>query len=291
MGKRPGAKYAAVQHFETLMADGEKRADAKAEAQRRGESLISFTDGKIHSFETREGYQKIVMRFIDWCRQVHAVRDLEIIRERADELVSWYLMERIGKGYSAWTLTTERSALRMFFGNRQLASRVELPKRRQKDIKRSRYPAARDKHFQPENWRPFIDFCHACGLRREELRDLHVRDVYVRPTDQCLVVRVIKGKGGKWREVPVFPGREQHVLSVIKGRDPDAHVFDKLPDTDIHSFRRQFAQDLYELRSGRPLPPKEGRLQSAELDKDAALYVSRCLGHNRIDIIFGNYIR
>jgi hypothetical protein len=24
-------------------------------------------------------------------------------------------------------------------------------------------------------------------------------------------VRVVKGKGGKWREVPVFPGREQAV--------------------------------------------------------------------------------
>ncbi len=181
MGKRPGAKYAAVQHFKTLMADGEKRADAKAEAQGEENLLISFTDGKIHSFETREGYQKIVMRFIEWCRQVHAVRDLNVIRERADELASWYLTERIGKGYSAWTLTTERSALRMFFSNRQLAASVELPKRRQKDIKRSRYPAARDKHFQPDNWRPFINFCLSCGLRREELRDLYVRDIYVRP--------------------------------------------------------------------------------------------------------------
>ena len=179
----------------------------------------------------------------------------------------------------------------MFFEDRKLAASVTLPKRRQKDIKRSRYPAARDKHFQPDNWRPFINFCLACGLRREELRDLYVRDIYTRPDDQRLVVRVIKGKGGKWREVPVFPGREHNVFSVIEGHDPDTHVFDKLPDTDIHSFRRQFAQDLYELRSGRPLPPKEGRLQSADLDQDAALYVSRCLGHNRIDIIFGNYIR
>ena len=108
MGKRPGAKYAAVQHFKTLMADGEKRADAKSEAQQRGESLISFTDGKIHSFETREGYQKIVMRFIEWCREMHDVRDLDLIRERADELASLYFLERIGKGHSAWTLATER---------------------------------------------------------------------------------------------------------------------------------------------------------------------------------------
>ena len=74
-----------------------------------------------------------------------------------------------------------------------------------------------------------------------------VRDVYVRPGDSQLVVRVVKGKGGKWREVPVFPGRELSVLAVVQGRDPDTHVFDRLPSNmDIHSYRRRFAQELYE---------------------------------------------
>lgn len=40
MGKRPGAKYAAVQRLNALMADGEKRGVAKAEARARGESLF-----------------------------------------------------------------------------------------------------------------------------------------------------------------------------------------------------------------------------------------------------------
>jgi len=97
---------------------------------------------------------------------------------------------------------------------------------------------------------------------------------------------------GKDREVPVFPDREQAVLSQVTGRPPDEHVFARISSLlDIHSYRRRFAQDLYEYRSGRPLPPLEGRLESEALDLDAALYVSRCLGHNRIDIIFGHYIR
>lgn len=68
MGKRPGAKYAAVQRLDALMASGEKRGVAKAEARARGESLFGWTDNRIHAFETRHNYQKIVMRFIDWCR-------------------------------------------------------------------------------------------------------------------------------------------------------------------------------------------------------------------------------
>jgi hypothetical protein len=292
MGKRPGAKYAAVQRLNALMADGQKRSKAKAEAKERGESTMTFTDNRIHAFETRENYQKIVMRFIEWCRSKQNVRDLAKIDAEADELASLYLAERIEAGYSAWTLATERSALRMFFQDRLLTDSIELPLRRRQDIKRSRYPAKRDENINLDNWQHVIKFCLACGLRREELRDLFVRDVYVPRGDQQLAVRVVKGKGGKWREVPVFPGRERGVLDQVESRDADVHVFSRISSLlDIHSYRRKYAQDLYEHVSGKPLPPLEGRLQSAELDHQAALYVSRCLGHNRVDIIFGHYIR
>jgi integrase len=292
MGKRPGAKYVAVQRLDSLMAIGEKRSLAKDEAKARGESTFAFASGMIHSYATRDIYQKVVMRFINWCRDCHGVRDLTRIDEQADELVSLYLTSRVEQNLSAWTLQTERSALRQFFQDRALADCIELPKRRRENIVRSRREAVRDANFQSLNWQPLIQFCLACGLRREELRDLHVRDVYVRHSDQRLVVRVVRGKGGKWREVPVFSGREQAVLAVVEGRDPDSHVFDRLPSNmDIHSYRRRFAQELYEHLSGRPLPLQEERLHSADLDEDAALVVSRCLGHNRIDIVFQYYIR
>jgi hypothetical protein len=140
--------------------------------------------------------------------------------------------------YSAWTLQTERSALRMFFQNRLLTDCVELPQRRRENIKRSRLPAKRDSQINLENWQHVIKFGLASGLRREEMRDLYVRDQYVRPGDQRLVVRVVKGKGGKWREVPVFPGREEAVLSVVKGREPDAHVL------EASELRREFGREI-----------------------------------------------
>ena len=274
------------------MGDGQKRSVAKAEARGRGESLFAFSDGKMHSFETRTNYQKIVMRFIDWCRDTQHVRDLEKIIEQGDELLSLYLLERIDEKYSAWTLQTERSALRLFFQDRTAADSVELPQRRRENITRSRLDTKRDRHINLDNWQHVIWFCLACGLRREELRDLSVRDVSVRPSDQHLMVVVVNGKGGKRREVPVFPGREQAVLSQVVGKEPDAHVFTRVSSLlDIHSYRRQFAQELYEHLSGRALPPAVGRLHSEDLDQDVALAVSRCLGHNRLDIIFGHYIR
>lgn len=292
MGKRPGAKYVALQKLDGLMADGEKRSEAKSAAQARGESLISWTDGKMRAFETREGYQKIIMRFIAWCQDTCDIRDPEIIENFANRLATQYLRQRMEEGKSAWTLKTERSALRLFFQDRTLTEELVLPQRKRKNIKRSRRPAKRDNQLNLANWQHVIQFCLACGLRREELRDLYVREVKPDPKDaQRLVVYVRHGKGGKDRTVHVFPGREQVVRSQIEGRNPDEHVFERITGLlDIHSYRRQFAQDWYELLSGKPLPPLEGRLHSPDLDHEAARAVSRELGHNRIDIIFGHYL-
>lgn len=291
MGKRPGLKYAALQRLDRLMADGQKRSEAKAQASAQGEALFAFTDGKMHSFETRSNYQKIVMRFLDWCRNEHEIHTIDQLDARADELASCYLSGRIDQGYSAWTLQTERSALRLFFENRFLAADITLPRRRREHITRSRLPVTRDRHFQPNNWPLLVNFVLACGLRREELRDLRVGDIYTR-TDEQLVVHVRKGKGGKERRVAVFPGRETAVLAVKGNRPNDALAFDRLPGAmDIHAYRRRFAQELYEYLSGRSLPPAEGRLHSPDFDRFAAEQVTKCLGHNRIDIIFGSYIR
>lgn len=292
MGKHTGILYAALERLDALMAPGEKRSEAKAAARRAGETSWAFTDGKIHSYQTRTNYQKQVMRFIQWCRAEYHMTRLEQLDARADALASQYLFEHIQQGYSAWTLQTERSALRLFFSDRQLAASVHLPPRKREHITRSRGPAVRDRHIQLDHWQPLIRFLEACGLRREEVRDLYVRDVYHRRRDGQLVVHVVKGKGGKEREVPVFPGREQAVLDVTTGRSADEPVFPRLPVAlDIHAIRRRFAQELYEHCSGRPLPPQEGRLSSADFDRAAAEHVTHCLGHNRIDVIFGHYLR
>ena len=296
MGKRPGAKYVAVQKLNALMSNPDMplhgRRKAKDAARERGEPLISWSDGRMRAFETREGYQKIVMRFLSWCQNTCNIHDPEVIELFADRLATEYLRQHMEEGKSAWTLKTERSALRLFFQNRTLTEELELPERKREHIKRSRLPAKRDQQINLDNWQHVIQFCLACGLRREELRDLYVHEVAADPNDALrLVVCVRSGKGGKCRVVHVFPGREQAVLSQVEGRDPDEHVFSRISGLlDIHSYRRRFATDLYELLAGKPLPPQEGQLKSLDLDKDAALAVSKELGHNRIDIIFGHYL-
>lgn len=293
MPKRKSLIFEALERLDGLMAIGEKRSEAKAAAQARGESIFAFSDGRIHSYQTRSTYQATVMRFLHWCRDIHHLRRLDQVDARADELASAYLVQRISEQKSAWTLQTDRSALRCFFRARDLASKVALPLRRRENIVRSRRPGVRNPHFQVANWQPVLQFLQATGLRREEVRDLRVCDVSPVLPDGSLRVTVVRGKGGKRRVVPVFPGREQAVLTVIEQRRPDEPVFARIPTgLVIQGLRRQFARELYEYYVGHSLPlPGNAPLRLHDVDREAALRVSRALGHNRVDVVVNNYLQ
>ncbi len=71
-----------------------------------------------------------MLAFVNWVREVHTLMRLEQVDARADELVTQYLQLHIEEGKSAYTLQTERSALRLFFRERTLAQAVTLPRNR-----------------------------------------------------------------------------------------------------------------------------------------------------------------
>lgn len=267
MGSRKGIIREAIERLDSLMAIGQSRFQAK-QAQRATSPDVGWTvsTGKIHSHTTRKVYQQHVLAFINWARTTHGITRL------------------------AWL--DERAALRLFFGDWSLAAAVSIPRRTRTTITRSRGPAGHDRHFQPANWQAHIRFAQACGLRRAELRDLRVRDVYT-SSDGTLFVHVKNGKGGKAREVPVLKGHEQEVLAVVQGRAPHEKVFDHIPGhMDVHSYRRDSAQRRYlQQAPEQALPPVEGRLRRDDYDPAAAQQVSWALGHNRLDVVLRHYLR
>jgi integrase len=293
MGSRKSIIREAIERLDSLMAIGQSRFQAK-QARRATSADVGWTvsTGKIHSHTTRKVYQQHVLAFINWARTTHGITRLVWLDERADELVTQYLTEHVAADRSAYTLQTERAALRLFFGDWGLAAAMRIPRRTRTAITRSRGPAGHDRHFQPANWQAHIRFAQACGLRRAELRDLRVRDVYI-ARDGTLFVHVKHGKGGKAREVPVLSGHEQDVLAVVQGRTPHEKVFDHIPGhMDVHSYRRDSAQRHYLQQAPKQaLPPVEGRLRHDDFDPAAAQQVSWALGHNRLDVVLRHYLR
>ncbi len=281
----------ALDRLDERMAIGESRRAAKQARRARGEAFWTFSTGKIHSHTTRQVYQSHILRFANWARRTCQIRRLDQLDAQADELASAYLQQEVAAGKSPWTLQLERSALRFFFARRELAIGVALPRRTRASITRSRRPLAGDRAAPSARWQQFFRFARATGLRRGELTRLLVEDILTTPRGQ-LVVRVRRGKGGKARQVPVLPGQEPEVFAVVAGRQPEERVFARLPRTDIHALRREYAQALYLKRSpGRTLPPVEGRLKRTDYDRDAVLQVSQALGHNRTDVVLTHYLR
>jgi integrase len=293
MGSRKSIIREAIERLDSLMAIGQSRFQAK-QAQRAASQDARWTvsTGKIHSHTTRKVYQQHVLAFINWARTTHGITRLAWLDERADELVTQYLTAHVVADRSAYTLQTERAALRLFFSNWSLAAAVGIPTRTRRTITRSRGHAGHDRHFQPAHWQGHIRFAQACGLRRAELRDLRVRDVYT-ADDGTLFVHVKNGKGGKAREVPVLPGHEEEVLAVVQGRAPHEKVFGHIPNhMDVHGYRRESAQQRYLQHAlDQALPPVEGRLKRDDYDPAAAQQVSWALGHNRLDVVLCHYLR
>ena len=294
MGKRRSIVRQVLDRFDSVMATGESRHAAKLAAWAAGDRTWSVSDGRIHAFRTRKGYQAIVLRLVNWCATSQGLRfrTLNELDARAEELVARYLTAGLAAGKSTWTLKTERSAFRLFFGRRDLAAGVPLPPRRRADIMRSRRPVARDTQFDPAHWRELLTFLDATGLRRSEVAHIHVRDLYDDAHGRLHVA--VKGKGGKWRVVPVLPDAAEGIRALVAGRSPDERLFDRIPShLDIHASRRRFAQDTYRQASdGRPLPTEtRTRLAKGAVNPVAVRQVSEALGHNRLDVTTTHYLR
>ena len=125
MGKRPGAKYIALQRLDALMADNVIYAPLVVRTEREA-SCITFPDGRIHTFEMRTYCQNVVMDFITWCRDFQDVHDHASIDACADELVSLALGEQMAEGQPPWILQAKRSVLRLYFQDQELAQSIDL---------------------------------------------------------------------------------------------------------------------------------------------------------------------
>ncbi|MEN6325759.1 MAG: hypothetical protein ABFD18_06095 [Syntrophomonas sp.] len=268
MSKRPSLFHQLLTSLRGQECFGKSKYKAKqiaiTEAHAQGKSGFGVAPEGVFSVVTFAGYRQVCHQFAGWCTENNYARTTE----EAREYVGQYIQERIDRGLSPWTIQRDRSALRKAYQDPELASEVNVPRRRLKDIKRSRHPVAMDRDFNEERHRDLVDFCKATGLRRHELVDVRPKDVYWH--NGRLIAYVSQGKGGKDREVTVVRGMENRVLEIINGKDPEKPIFRHITSKmDVHSYRRKYS--------------------FARQDQATEIDVSHDLGHNRIDVIRCHY--
>lgn len=264
---------------------GESKHTAKA---------LGRTKENVYSWSTYKTYMKHSNYFADYCKQQHGCRTLEECRQYADE----WLQHRIDKGLSSYTIKLEVAALSKLYGC-QSSDFIATPPRHRSEIKRSRLDTKRDKNFSEGKNERFVRFCRSTGLRRSELKAL-TGDKLVQKGDNYFILVNQGTKGNRVRTSPVVGSTKdiQNVVELMK-RAGNGPVFDKAySNADIHSYRSDYAVRVYQMhaRDIKTLSRSEiyycrNDLKGVKYDRAAMLEASHALGHNRLSVIAGNYLR
>lgn len=244
---------------------------------------------KIYSIKTYETYAKHNNYFIAYVEDKYPQKERATI-DQCKKYVPEYLQSRIDKGLSAYTIQMEAAALGKLFQCNVNEFGVKLPERTRNDITRSREATARDYGFSLDKNKEIIDFCRGTGLRRHELANLEKSQLHGD-------ILKVQGKGGKVREVPIVGPNKQAIIDRINNTKDGAKVWDKVPShMDVHSYRSDYATALYKAYERDSIPKEDryycrGDRKGTTFDKKAMLIVSQALGHNRLEVMAGHYIR
>jgi hypothetical protein len=248
----------------------------------------------IYSYRTYETYEKHNKYFTAWIHDVVPDGKDRKTLEQVRQYVPTWLTKRINEGLSPYTIATEAAGLAKLYGCSVNDFGVKLPERTRAGITRSREHAARDYGFNLEKHADIISFCRGTGLRRDELENLTGTQL-IRDASGSFGLDII-GKGGKERFAPIVGPHAQDIIDrcIAAG---DAHVWSSVPShMDVHSYRSDYATAIYTAYARDDIPREEryycrGDRKGMVMDKTAMLQASKALGHNRLEVVAGHYIR
>lgn len=258
---------------------------------------------KIYSFSTYKTYWKHIKYFVKWVKEKHS--EVTTIK-KAQKLVPEWLQSRVAEGLSAWTIQTEAAALNKLYGiTPDDPNRFQPPRRRKEDIKRSRGTKVRDAHFSEAANEELVNFCKACGFRRNVLERLRGNDLYEREQaetaledaksagDTALAKVLSDGlktfpeqnwfilhrsdKGGKTRLAPIVGPKADRVVQRMKATPKDEKVWQYVnSNCDVHGYRSDYATYLYK-QYARPIETLDfhNKIRCADGKYRSEIYICR----------------
>ncbi|MDD3139373.1 MAG: tyrosine-type recombinase/integrase [Lachnospiraceae bacterium] len=288
------------------IAFGESKHNAKKELDGFGKSTY-----KIYSYSTYNTYLKANLEYAKWLQEnknINKINDLSVTEQYASE----YIQYRLDSGVSVYTAKMERSALAMLY-SKQIE--IDMPKRDNKNITRSRKSTENDKHISRNGkYKDVFTVALATGGRRSDIQKLSINDF--KEIDGNLYVTFIQSKGGRNRLAPVLEEYTQQVKDIMENvkLSGKTRLFEHIPkEIDVHSLRREYAKNLYKnITENKDLkdkylfqyPERVEYKNNKEIkrnfykdrdnniyDRDNIYIVSQALGHNRLDVSVTHYLK
>lgn len=300
MSKKGSLTHQVKVNLESKFKPGVSRHELKASDSARD---------TITSYGTLETYIKQAVRFAQYARETFGAKTPEGLGEPG--FVNAYIAYMKQNGWAASSQKTAVAAICKLLGTTS-TDYEHTDTRHRADITRSRGDKPSDRNFSEANNEALVNFAQATGLRRSEGRELRPNHTVVikgkevvlnrldRDENGRPVLRDVRGKGGRLRDVPfIGPHAEEAAARIASTPDGQKVWPNGIPvHMDVHSCRSRYATNFYlEIaRDPATLPCKERydcRKDRAgeRFDRAALKVVSQALGHNRVSEIPQSYLR
>lgn len=288
---------------------GQSKHLAKIESYQNGKKGI--VDG-IYSKKTMQDYKKVAQQFHSW--QKEKGYNFHSIKEVNSSILKEYLMERQSQGKSSWTISHDLSALNKIFGTSISKKECGLAPRRTSNIKNNRGLAQNYRPSIQAKNKDMISFISACGIRRQSLTTIGPGNA-IRNKDHLIIGFSVVEKGGKPRNCYVRNEYQKEITTFVDNHfknhnnTPFWHKIDK--NLNTHWYRAIYAKGLYQdllkakengvdyfkgykgmfINQSKFAKATKGRSQNVKgYDVECLAMVSQNMGHNRIDVVYTNYL-
>lgn len=283
-----------------MMSFGDSRREDKISDRANGTDTAAK---KIYSFKTYSTYWEHVKYFIKWIGVNHP--EVRLLDDAKQYVPEW-LRTRVEGDYSPYSIDTDAAALTKLYGMEiDDPDRFRTPTRSKTEITRSRGTKANDKNFSEEKNEELVNFCKACGPRRNVLEKLKGDDLYSRArVEETLAEARSEGdeemihvctdalgtfpdkewfilhrndKGGKSRIAPIVGPHLEDAVRRMRETASDKYVWGYVnKNCDVHSYRSDYATFIYK-EYARPIEDLkfENKIRCADGQFRSEIYVCR----------------
>lgn len=288
---------------------GQSKYEAKQKSYEQGNK------GKvqgIYSKKTMSDYKQVADHFNTWAKSKGY--HFKALSDVSNSHIMEYLSERQNAKKSAWTTSKELSALNKIFGRSITKKEAGLNARRNADIKNNRGLGNNYRNSIYKQNKALTEFISATGIRRQSVATICPTNAI--PNNEGTVIGFrITEKGGKSRNALVLKSKQEQITSFVNdsisrnGNQPFWNTPSK--NLNTHWYRGEYANALYnELKQAktdgqdyyggyRSAFINESKYEQSTkghnettkgYDTECLALVSQSLGHNRIDVVYSNYL-
>lgn len=309
MSRKTSFKEQMFRTLNSLNCYGQSKYQAKQESYKQGNK------GKvkgIYSKKTMSDYKKVAEQFQNWSKSKGY--NFKSLADVSDNHILQYLKERQDTGKSAWTISRDLSALNKIFSRNISKKGTDLKSRKNSDIQNNR---GFGNNYRPSVYKKnkeLTEFLSATGIRRQSITVVSPADA-IRDGQGVVIGFSVVEKGGKPRNCYVIKSKQKTITSFVdthkekNGNKPFWNKADK--NLNTHWYRSEYAKNLYNdlvsaqntkqdyFNGYRDFFVNSSRLELATkrhsqtvkgYDVECLGVVSQCLGHNRIDVVYTNYL-